>query len=169
MMFTNKTCTAIQGKVNAELGAKYMNTRDIQARMPVVYDFFEKCISSPEVLQEVVFANDILGVPPVKTFLLLFQKVSNGTKNFSTSEAQQIGALWGFVFRFCLGYQKAEKPVRLNNLFGIKSATLFVKTGTSQHIKNWSADYFPECVREKLSYEDVARVTDTEIIEAVNV
>ena len=125
--------TNIKNKIaNGELEKTYKNTGDFKLTMPDVWDACIYCAEN--YLDKIIFANDILCIPPTKTFLefykLINPSVSNGAVQFTGTQSQKIGAFWGFVFQFVLGYKRYEKAVPVNTL-GVKKASRFVKEEAS--------------------------------------
>ena len=62
-------------------------------------------INNTDVMNKMIFANDYLEVPPVKTFLCYKKEIS---KTLSDYDKKFLGAFWGFLFR-CLGYEDSRK------------------------------------------------------------
>ena len=62
-------------------------------------------INNTDVMNKMIFANDYLEVPPVKTFLFYKKEVC---KTLSDYDKKFLGAFWGFLFR-CLGYEDSRK------------------------------------------------------------
>ena len=125
--------TNIKNKIaNGELEKTYKNTGDFKLTMPDVWDACIYCAEN--YLDKIIFANDILSIPPTKTFLEFYKiinpSVSNGAIHFTGTQSQKIGAFWGFVFQFVLGYKRYEKAVPVNTL-GVKKASRFVKEEAS--------------------------------------
>ena len=110
---------------NGELEKTYKNTGDFKLTMPKVW---AACIYCTEnFLDKIIFANDVLCIPPTKTFLEFYKIMhpSDDTQ-FIGTQSQKIGAYWGFVFQFVLGYKRYEKAIPVNTL-GVKKASRFVK------------------------------------------
>lgn len=62
-------------------------------------------INNTDIMNKMIFANDYLEVPPVKTFLCYKKEVC---KTLSDYDKKFLGAFWGFLFR-CLGYEDSRK------------------------------------------------------------
>ena len=139
-----KTVVAnIKNKIaNGELERTYKNTGDFKLTMPDVWNACIFCVEN--YLDKIIFANDILCVPPTKTFLefykLINPSVNSGSFQFTGTQSQKIGAFWGFVFQFVLDYKRYEKAVPVNTL-GVKKASRFVKGGTSALTEYMSATW----------------------------
>lgn len=125
----NISVSAIKNEIgdNGEgLASVYRATKGFKGTMSVVWDACMDCVE--HFLDKIIFANDILEIPPTKTFLELYVMMHPNEKNrkFERVEAQQIGAFWGFVFQNCLKYERYKNSVQINTL-GIKTASRFVK------------------------------------------
>ena len=86
---------------------------------------WDECLAAAQdakLMNNLVFCNDVLQIPPVKVFLLANATIGG---QLADEEKKSIGAFWGFVFKFVFGY-KNQKSVSVrvadNNL---KSATYF--------------------------------------------
>ena len=120
----------------------------------ITKEIFKVCVSCAEnLLPFIVFVNDVLKVPPTKTFLDIYRRVcirdsakfksqkhspefqeyrdniirgENIIKDEKTQKiiAQKIGAFWGFIFQNVLPYERYPKSVRIGTL-GVKTASRF--------------------------------------------
>lgn len=89
-----------------------------------LWDFCIATISDPTAMSNIVFAND-LGIPPVKSLILIYKRRVNPSVNFTDKESKYIGSLMGFVFKFCLNYQSQRERCKVNEL-GVQTATRFL-------------------------------------------
>ena len=89
-----------------------------------LWDFCLQTISDPLCMEKIVFAND-LGIPPVRSLLLFYERAMQPAPGFQFTENERkwVGSLMGFVFRFGLGYQHAERCTV--NLYGFRSGAFF--------------------------------------------
>lgn len=69
-------------------------------------------VSSQDILNNIIFCNDILNIPPVKVLQALNQNI---IQSLSTYDKKFIGAFWGYVFKNTFGY-KGQKQVGIANL-----------------------------------------------------
>ena len=77
-------------------------------------------IRDARLMNNIVFCNDVLQIPPVKVFLMANKNISADLTN---EEKKSIGALWGFVFKFVFGYRNQKSiSVRVHT---VKTATYF--------------------------------------------
>lgn len=112
---------------------RYKQFAEFQWR-PEYRPYWDKCIEAirdPELLSHIIFCNDLFHIPPVKTFLLYFREdiaAITGREDalLPTFIKKSIGAFWGMVFKFVLGYQNQENvSISLNRYFMVRTATYF--------------------------------------------
>lgn len=99
--------------------------------------YWNKCmvaVCDEQLLSHIVFCNDVFCIPPVKTFLTYYKNDFILLTGKSNAELplfvkKSIGAFWGMVFKFGLGY-KGQKSVSvsMNEYFKVKTATYFTKS-----------------------------------------
>lgn len=91
-------------------------------------DFIQK----DHLLKSVKFANDYLGIPPVKSFVRYHREfLTKDHRKINAQTKRGIGAFWGYVFRSLLSNGN-EKYVSSNvwvgeTEFGLKTASIFLK------------------------------------------
>lgn len=116
-----------------EFGSSYTQFRDFQEN-PEYQRYWDKCIeciSDRDILFSIIFCNDTFGIPPVKTFLTYycedFIKITGDQKaQLDAFLKRSIGAFWGMVFKFILGYTKQKRvSVSKNDYFLLKSASVY--------------------------------------------
>ena len=97
--------------------------------------YWDKCIEAVrdrELLSHIVFCNDLFHIPPVKSFLLYYERdlISMTGRDDAALEPfvkKGIGAFWGMVFKVILGYRDQESvSVSLNQKFFVRTATCFL-------------------------------------------
>lgn len=91
-----------------------------------LWNFCIQTISDPLCMEKITFAND-LGIPPVRSLLLLYERTvkPNAAFEFSAQDSRCLGSLMGFVFRFVLGYQGQQERCAVNR-YGVRTATRFL-------------------------------------------
>lgn len=95
------------------------------------WDICMESIADKDFLLCVIFCNDELDVPPVKTFLTHylkdFQRITGDEEaKLDRVVKQAIGAFWGMVFKFVLHYDIRESvSVSMNKYYMVKTASLF--------------------------------------------
>ena len=89
-------------------------------------DLLKECTTNSDFLAFVKYANNLLEVPPVKSFLLLFEEqIKNETKGEITDPnlKQALGAWFGYLFQKKYGMTKAG--VKQIKFLGVTTATWF--------------------------------------------
>ncbi len=91
-----------------------------------LWDFCMDTIKDPVLLSNIVFAND-LGVPPVKSLLLIYKRQKNPADGFefNANESRAIGSVMGFVFKFAIGYKDQKERCKVER-YGVRTATRFL-------------------------------------------
>ena len=128
-----------------------MNTKDIVQQVTdgfsVTYSNFkefqqseeyracwDKCVESianRDLLVNIIFCNDVFGIPPVKTFLTYYRNdfirlTGDERARLDTFIKRSIGAFWGMVFKFIFGYTEQKSvSVTMNDYFLVKTASVF--------------------------------------------
>ena len=111
---------AIQEKVYSDFASTYrafggfIDSGDL-------WDLCMKTTQDATLMNHIIFCNDIHRLPPVHTFL----KVEEGriAGELTKLEKRSLGAFWGFVFKFVLGYERQKSvTARVNS---VKTATYF--------------------------------------------
>jgi len=106
--------------------------------------YWDKCMESladRDLLVSIIFCNDVFEIPPVKTFLTYYRDsfillTGNEKAVLDTFVKRSIGAFWGMVFKFVLGYtQQKSVSVSMNEYFHVKTATTYSGATTSRQIQ----------------------------------
>ena len=123
----------ISGQVALRFSHDYRHFKEFQMS-PVYRPYWDKCMEAVRdraLLSHIIFCNDLFHIPPVKTFLLYYEQdfVSITGREDAALDLfvkKAIGAFWGMVFKFVLGYQDQESvSVSLNHKFFVRTATYF--------------------------------------------
>lgn len=91
-----------------------------------------QAVEDRELLGHIIFCNDLHHIPPVKTFLLYYRKelreiTGRADAMLEPFVKKAIGAFWGMVFKFSLGYQAQESvSISLNREFMVRTASCFM-------------------------------------------
>lgn len=120
-MHTNDIITAI----HSDFSTVYKNASPFVSS-GALWNFCMTTIADPVQMEKIVFAND-LGIPPVKSLLLIYERTMKpaGTFVFAPTESQCMGALMGFVFKNVLGYTTQQERCSVKK-YGVKTATRFM-------------------------------------------
>jgi len=96
--------------------------------------YWDKCIESiadRDLLMCIIFCNDLFGIPPVKTFLTNYRDdfillTGNNKAQLDIFVKRAIGAFWGMVFKFVLGYTEQKSvSVSMHDYFMVKTASVY--------------------------------------------
>jgi hypothetical protein len=84
-----------------------------------IWDMCVSALRDTELMNNIIFCNDIHQIPPVNTFL----KVHRVKRDLTEYEKRAVGAFWGFVFKHAFGYRNQKSvAARVNT---VKTATYF--------------------------------------------
>lgn len=120
-------------KIEEDFSVTYYPFKDFQYNIENE-KYWNKCmeaVTDMTLLSHIMFCNDLFNIPPVKTFLLYFQEdfikiTGNENALLSPQIKKSIGAFWGMVFKYILGYQEQKNvSVSMNQYFLVKTATFF--------------------------------------------
>lgn len=94
-----------------------------------IWDACIRVVSDEELMEKIIFCNDALQIPPVKSFMNVATEIQIELSDY---DKKAIGAFWGFVFKNILNYKDQKSiSVRINT---IKSATYFFNDNLSVEI-----------------------------------
>ena len=123
----------ISDQVERHFADYYHHFKEFQIS-PTYRPYWDKCmeaVQDRELLSHIMFCNDLFHIPPVKTFLLYYEQdfISITGREDAALEPfvkKAIGAFWGMVFKFVLGYREQESvSISLNQRFFVRTATCF--------------------------------------------
>ncbi len=129
------TCSEIADIVETHFADhdRYKHFKDFQLA-PEYRPYWDKCMEAArdrELLGHIMFCNDLFQIPPVKIFLCYYREDFIALTGVPNAELplfvkKSIGAFWGMVFKFALGYTGQENvSVSLNRYFMVRTATYF--------------------------------------------
>ena len=113
------TPTSLVSDANSSFRTKYKPFSQLIGGR--VYTTFNTAISDFDFLKIVLYNNDYLKIPPVETFLGLYDST---LPSMSDEEKKCLGALFGNLFRFIFGYTDVKKKQYSN--FTVSSAKYFI-------------------------------------------
>ena len=111
----------------------YVHFKDFQQN-PEYRAYWDKCIEGVrdrDFLLCVIFCNDVFAIPPVKTFLTYYRDdfillTGNENARLEAFVKRGIGAFWGMVFKFVLGYKGQESvSISMNRYFMVRTASTY--------------------------------------------
>jgi hypothetical protein len=123
----------VQQKMEEEFSVVYYPFKDFQHNLENK-PYWDKCMEAAmdmKLLGHIKFCNDLFKIPPVKTFLLFYQndfiKITGHDNALLTPQQKKsIGAFWGMMFKYVLGYQEQKNvSVSMNQYFMVKTATFY--------------------------------------------
>ena len=111
----------------------YYNFKDFQ-QSAAYRPYWNKCIEcvrDRDLLINIIFCNDTFGIPPVKTFLIIYREdfirlTCDKQARLDSFLKRSIGAFWGMVFKFVLGYTEQKSvSVAMNEYFEVRTASVY--------------------------------------------
>ena len=120
------TTGSITNEINKNFGTAYASQRWFIESGTVWNDCMNTVLDA-ELMNHIIFCNDVLEIPPVKTFLKADINISSVTEK---RDKQAIGAFWGFVFKFVFHYQNQLEDVHIDTK-GVSKATVFYNCETN--------------------------------------
>ena len=127
------TANDIVCRVTEGFSACYTNFKEFQ-HGEAYRAYWDKCIESTanrDFMVCVIFCNDTFAIPPVKTFLTHYREdfvalTGDEQARLDTFTKRAIGAFWGMVFKFVLGYATQKSvSVSMNEYFMVKTASVY--------------------------------------------
>ena len=112
------TSSEIINKINSDFSSVYKPFSNFP-NSGVLWNECINTVKDAKLLNNIIFCNDVLQIPPVKVFLA----ANNISTVLTDDDKKSIGAFWGFVFKFVFGYRNQKSvSIRINS---VKSATYF--------------------------------------------
>lgn len=127
------TTTDIAQQVTDDFSVTYSHFKEFQEN-PEYRGYWDKCLEAVEdkdLLKNIIFCNDVFSIPPVKTFLTYYYKdfirlTEDEHAKLDTYIKRSIGAFWGMVFKFVLGYTEQKSvSVSMNEYFEVRTASVY--------------------------------------------
>ncbi|WP_338433266.1 hypothetical protein [Clostridium tyrobutyricum] len=123
--------SSIISKINSDFTSVYRP----QSNFPGSGTLWNECINTindAKLMNHIIFCNDVMKIPPVKTFLMANDSL---VPPFSNEKKKAIGAFWGFVFKFVFGYMQQKDDVPVNTK-SVKKAACFYDVVQSIEVEN---------------------------------
>ena len=108
----------------------YKGTETFVVKECEYYALFLDLLQDDDLLDHIRFANDVLGVPPLKSFILYerdFLKKHVFNKVMSSTAKRGIGACFGYLYKVIYGGYESEQSWFNDEKTGIKTASYFKK------------------------------------------
>ena len=108
----------------------YRGTESFVTNEKKYYNAFLQLLNDETILKHIKFANDVLGIPPIKTFILyerdyLHKDIFN--EKMSPIAKRGLGACFGYLYKFIYGGYESEQTWFNDELTTIKTASYFKK------------------------------------------
>ena len=94
------------------------------------YKLFLELLQDDDLLEKIKFANDVLGTPPIKTFIIYEREYLNKdvfNEKMSPIAKRGLGACFGYLYKFIYGGYESEQSWFNDPKTGIKTASYFIK------------------------------------------
>lgn len=94
------------------------------------YKAFLELLKDEKLLDRIKFCNDVLSVPPVKTFILYerdYLKRDIFNEKMSSVAKRGLGACFGYLYKFIYAGYTSEQSWFNDEKTGIKTASFFLK------------------------------------------
>lgn len=94
------------------------------------YNLFLALLRDDDLLEKIRFANDVLGIAPIKTFIVYqrdYLKNAVFNEKMSSAAKRGLGACFGYLYKFIYGGYDSEQSWFNDEKTGIKTASYFIK------------------------------------------
>ena len=108
----------------------YRGTETFVTNESKYYKLFLELLNNDSLLEKIRFANDVLGVPPIKTFVLYereYLKKDIFNEPMSSVAKRGLGACFGYLYKFIYGGYDSEQSWFNDEKTTIKTASYFIK------------------------------------------
>lgn len=108
----------------------YRGTESFVTNEGKYYKLFLELLQNDELLDKIKFANDVLGIPPIKTFIIYereYLKMDVFNEKMSPIAKRGLGACFGYLYKFIYGGYESEPTWFNDDKTGIKTASYFIK------------------------------------------
>lgn len=108
----------------------YRGTETFVTNESKYYKLFFELLQDDELLGKIKFVNDVLGIPPIKTFILYqreYLKNDAFNEKMSPVAKRGLGACFGYLYKFVYGGYESEQSWFNDEKTGIKTASYFIR------------------------------------------
>ena len=108
----------------------YRGTESFVTTESKYYNLFLDLLKDDGLLEKIKFANDVLGIPPIKTFIIYerdYLKKDIFNEQMSSIAKRGLGACFGYLYKFIYKGYESEQTWFNDNKTGIKTASYFIK------------------------------------------
>jgi hypothetical protein len=125
----------LQAKMEKDFLVHYKNFKNFkEGEYKAYWDLCFMSLENRDFITYAILCNDLNGIPPVKSFLLyrkeeIKQLSSNNDCRLDSYTRKSIGAFFGMLFQYILGYDKDKtKTIRVTmKEFGLTTASVYLK------------------------------------------
>lgn len=108
----------------------YRGTESFVTNESKYYKLFLELLKDEQLLEKIKFANDVLKVPPIKTFITYereYLKKDIFKERMSSVAKRGLGACFGYLYKFIYGGYDSEQSWFNDEQTTIKTASYFIK------------------------------------------
>ena len=108
----------------------YRGTESLVTTESKYYKLFLELLHDDDLLKKIKFANDVLKIPPIKTFIIYEREYLNKdvfNEKMSHVAKRGLGACFGYLYKFIYKGYESEQTWFNDDKTGIKTASYFVK------------------------------------------
>ena len=108
----------------------YRGTESFVTNESKYYKLFLELLKDEELLDKIKFANDVLGIPPIKTFIIYereYLKRDIFNEKMSSIAKRGLGACFGYLYKFIYKGYESEPTWFNDEKTGIKTASYFIR------------------------------------------
>ena len=109
---------------------KYRGSEKFITEEKKYYNLFLELLENNDLLDKIKFANDVLQIPPVKTFIMHerdFLKRDVFNETMSAVAKRGLGACFGYLYKIMYGGYESEQTWFNDEATAIKTASYFIK------------------------------------------
>ena len=110
----------------------YRGTETFVTNESKYYKLFLDLLQNDELLEKIKFANDVLCVPPIRTFIIYereYIKKDIFNDRMSPAAKRGLGACFGYLYKFIYDGYESQSSWFNDEKTSIKTASFFIKTG----------------------------------------
>lgn len=110
----------------------YRGTESFVTEDGKYYKLFLELLKDDGLLDKIKFCNDVLGIPPIKTFIIYqreYLKKDIFNEPMRPTAKRGLGACFGYLYRFIYKGYESEQSWFNDEKTTIKTASYFIKKG----------------------------------------
>ena len=115
----------------AEFLKIYRGTEPFVTNEKKYYNAFLELLKDEQLLENIKFANDVLRIPPIRTFIIYereYLKKDTFNEKMSAIAKRGLGACFGYLYKFMYGgYESEQTWFNDEKITSIRTASFFKK------------------------------------------